>query len=96
MSKTVILLLFICFLVTFIDILFAMKAIFMIAKIRKWSLISVLVMPLEISACREVLVIMWSIAVALVFVTLVCLLMSEKMVCWKHRLKNFVAGALLE
>ena len=53
-------------------------------------------MPLEISDCRDVLAVMWSIAVALVLVTLVGLLMSEKMVSWKHKLKNFVAGALLE
>ena len=53
-------------------------------------------MPLEISACRKVLVIMWSVAVALVFATLVGLLKSGKMICWKPRLKKIVAGGLLE
>ena len=53
-------------------------------------------MPLEISACRKVLLIKWSIAAALVFATFVGLLKSGKMVWWKPKLKAFAADGLLE
>ena len=74
--------------------LFSILVISMVAKIGKWSLISVLMMLLEISTCRKVLANMWSIAAAVVFVTLVGLLMNGKIICSKIKLTKFVTGEL--